>query len=279
MNSLSFLARAKVNIGLKILRRREDGYHTISTLFQEMDFHDTIHISMESSAFSLTTNSPSIPTDETNICYKAWKTLKDTYPKVGGISIYIDKQIPVGSGLGGGSSNAAAVVKGLNKLYHIGLTKENLNKLAVKIGSDVPFFICGGTQVGDGVGEKLTPIQQKIRGTYLLVVPSFTISTSWAYGQVKNSLENKNQTTNFADLLEREPIPFKLFENEFEDVVIPAYPEIGDIKSRMIASGAVFASLSGSGSTVFGIFSDETLALEADRKFKPQYRTVLTHPV
>lgn len=272
-------SRVKVNIGLKVVDQREDGYHIIHTLFKELDFHDTLHLIPEESGFSISVDDPSIPIDESNTCFKAWKVINGKFPAVKGASVRIEKRIPIGSGLGGGSSNAAAVLNGLNKIYQIGLSDENLEELALSIGADVPFFIRGGTQIGDGIGEKLTPVPQGIPGSYLLVFPLVSISTLWAYGQFKNPLEDMDKTPNFAGLLERDPIPFELFENDFEDVVIPAHPEISDIKARLKKSGAMFAGLSGSGSTVFGIFCDDVRAQQAEQDFQPQYRTVLTHPV
>ena len=279
MTTLSFSACAKVNIGLKILGKREDGYHSIHTLFQELDFHDSIQLRKAESGCEITSNNPTIPTDESNICCKGWEVMKDAFPQIGGASVHIEKKIPIGAGLGGGSSNAAAVLKGLNELYSLGLSASDLERLALRVGADVPFFICAGTQLGEGIGEKLTQVKTKIDGTFLLIFPHFSIDTAWAYSHFKKRLERNVQSPNFADILEEDSIPFELFENDFESVVIPAHPEISDIKAVLKTSGAMFASLSGSGSTVFGIFSDEASATEAEQNFKPQYRTVLARPV
>ncbi|MDP7072050.1 MAG: 4-(cytidine 5'-diphospho)-2-C-methyl-D-erythritol kinase [Candidatus Marinimicrobia bacterium] len=279
MTDISITSPAKVNIGLKILDQRKDGYHNIHTLFQELEFGDSVRISKSKSGCKITAKNQNTPTDESNTCFKAWQAIKEEYPHVGGVSIHLEKHIPEGSGLGGGSSNAATVLKRLNKLYSLDLSENELEAIALRIGADVPFFIRGGTQIGSGIGEKLTPASNKVEGYYLLVIPGFSVNTSWAYGQYKKRLEGTVQYPNFADLLEEDTIPFKLFENDFEDVVIPAHPEISGIKSGLESSGSVFAGLSGSGSTVFGIFSDDASAKEAEQNFKPQYRTVLTSPV
>ena len=278
VNRLILRSFAKVNIGLKILERRPDGYHNIHTIFQELDFHDKIILSLQADGCSLTVDKSGIPDDETNSCAIAYKIIKSHFPNVGGIKIRIEKLIPPGSGLGGGSSNAATVLKGLNKLYHLALDNKILETISTEIGADVPFFISGKTQVGDGVGNELEPIEL-VTGTYLLIIPNIFINTKWAYGKIKNHLNCSDQRPNFASFLKEGNLSFKFIQNDFEKIVIPTYPEIGSIKDKLSERGAKFTSLSGSGSTVFGIFDEEADAQTAQSYFQSRYQTVLTLPI
>ncbi len=278
MGSITFSSYAKVNIGLQIRSKRDDGYHNIHTVFQELDLHDTVTIAKQSDGCTIEVNKDNIPTDNHNICVKTYQAVKKYYQEIGGIAIKLVKNIPTGGGLGGGSSNAAATLKGINQLYELKISDKKMENIAASIGADVPFFIKGGTQVGDGIGAVLTPIDQAIEGHYLLILPDISISTAWAYGAFKNCLEEASDRPNFAHFLERKNLSQTIFDNDFERIVIPAYPEIGEIKKGLIEAGADYASLSGSGSTVFGIFSDESHAKTAQLKFRKQYRTFLTRP-
>lgn len=278
MDSIKLKSFAKVNIGLQIRSQRTDGYHNIHTVFQELDLHDTINITKISGDWEIKTDNPNIPRDENNTCVKAFLELKKTYPQVDGMSIKLNKNIITGGGLGGGSSNAAAVLKGLNKLFILNMTEKQLEQVALSVGADVPFFIKGGTQIGDGIGERLTPVENSIDGYYLLVLPNIFISTKWAYQSMKKYLEEEIDRPNFAHFLEKKNLSKTIFENDFERIVIPTYPEIGDIKKGLIESGASFASLSGSGSTVFGIFNEEARAKNAELKFQKHYQTYLARP-
>ena len=186
--------------------------------------------------------------------------------------------MPTGSGIGGGSSNAAAILKGLNQVYNIGLDVNELEKIGSKIGADVPFFIKGGSQIGEETGFKLTPVKINLKEKLLLVIPDISISTKWAYAQIKNKLKSENIIPKFADLMRKNFLTFKFFENDFEKIVIPAYPEIGSIKQKLLDSGAKFASLSGSGSTVFGIYNNHELASCANSQFV-KYKTILAKPI
>ena len=196
-----------------------------------------------------------------------------------GVKIEIEKIVPTGSGIGGGSANAAATLLGLNSLFNLGLDYNKLESIGSYIGADVPFFIRGGTQLGEETGFKLTKIAKKLEVVILLVVPKVSISTKWAYSQIKNKLKSDNSILRFADLMRKDFLSFKFFENDFEKIVIPAYPEIGSIKNRMLDSGANFASLSGSGSTVFGVFDNKATAKDAESYFHNSHLTILTRPI
>ena len=274
-----FQSKSKINLGLKVLNKRSDGLHNIVTIFQEVDFGDKIELVKHKSGCQIRSDVDWIPLDSSNLCHKAYSALCNELNQDLGVKIYLEKRIPVGSGIGGGSANAAATLNGLNSLYNLGLNDKKLESIGVNIGSDVPFFIKGGTQIGQEKGEKLLPITKKLEATILLVIPKVSISTEWAYSQIKNKLKSDNSILRFADLMRKDFLSFKFFENDFEKIVIPAYPEIGSIKNKLLDSGAKFASLSGSGSTVFGIFDDKAYAKKAASFFHNSHLTILTRPI
>ena len=174
------------------------------------------------------------------------------------------------------SSNAASVIKGINKLYNLEIKKKKLEKIGSQIGTDVSFFIRGGVQLGEELGTKLTPIKRKINGVFMLVIPDFKINTKWAYGQTRILLEKPSKSVNFKVLMEKENIPFELFENDFESIICPSYPEIGAIKEKLQANNACYASLSSSGSTVYAIFNDEADAKRAELQLSKSHITFIT---
>ena len=276
MKILTVNSYAKINIGLKIINQRIDSYHNIETVFQEVQFHDIITIKKINEGYKLSSNNVDFPMESSNTCVQAYLRLKKEFPELKGVNIHVNKNIPMGSGLGGGSSNAASTIIGINNLYDIGLTKLQLKNISQDIGADVPFFIEGGIQHGQGIGDKLTPLKIKLPYTILLVFPNNTVNTRWAYSQIRNKLERPIKAVNFADLMEKEMIPFQLFENDFEKIVFSTYPEIGLIKSKLLKNNARFASLSGSGSTVFGFFNDEADAISAELLFSKSFKTIIT---
>ncbi|MBT7423392.1 MAG: 4-(cytidine 5'-diphospho)-2-C-methyl-D-erythritol kinase [Candidatus Marinimicrobia bacterium] len=269
---------SKVNIGLKVLSQRDDGYHNIYTIFQELNFGDSIDIEKREHGFKIIANVDWIPTNKSNICYKAYTEIKKEFSEVKGIHIKIDKKIPIGSGLGGGSANAAALLKGIKNIYKLEVTESKLEEIGGEVGADVPFFIRGKTQLGEGVGDKLTQLPKAIIGTYLLVIPKISIRTEWAYSVIKNRLNNQNKNAKFSSFINEDYSSLQIFENDFEQIVIPAYPEIGAIKSKLLNLGARFASLSGSGSTVYGVYDDEASAKEAELLFHTSHQTILANP-
>ena len=269
---------SKVNIGLKVLSQRDDGYHNIYTIFQELNFGDSIDIEKRDHGFKIIANVDWVPTNKSNICYKAYTEIKKEFSEVKGIHIKIDKKIPIGSGLGGGSANAAALLKGIKKIYKLEVTESKLEGIGSEVGADVPFFIRGKTQLGEGIGDKLTQLPKAIIGTYLLVIPKISIRTEWAYSVIKNRLNNQNKNAKFSSFINEDYSSLQIFENDFEQIVIPAYPEIGAIKSKLLNLGARFASLSGSGSTVYGVYDDEASAKEAELLFHTSHQTILANP-
>ena len=201
---------------------------------------------------------------------------------IDGVDIDLTKNIPRGSGLGGGSSNAASIMKGIRELYSLSISDKELEDIASQIGADVPFFIRGSIQLGEGIGDRLTPLKITISGKYLIIIPDTEIDTSWAYSKLKNDLDSFILPINFASLSNEKTISLdklKFFENDFESIVVPTYPEIGKIKEALHALGAGFASLSGSGSTVFGIFNDDMSLYKALSYFSPKYKTFIANPL
>ena len=276
-NNLVLKSRAKINIGLKIVNKRPDGLHNIQTLFQEIQLHDTITLKKLDSGCIFTSNVRWLDNSRDNLCVKAFYLMLENY-NIGGLSIKLNKIIPPGGGLGGGSSNAATIIKGLNLLYGLNIPIKEQKFLCSQIGADVPFFIKGGIQLGESTGGELTKVFKKLDCFLLLVIPPFQISTSWAYGKTKRILEAVSKNVNFKCLIEKGNIPYKLFENDFESIIDPSYPEIGIIKDTLRANKARYASLSGSGSTVYAIFDDEADAKSAELCFNKSHITFITSP-
>ena len=281
MNKVIINSNAKVNIGLKVLKEREDGYHDIVTVFQEINLFDIISISKKSKGCDFNSNATWLMNDKTNLCVIAYEAMKKKFD-IDGVDIDLTKNIPKGSGLGGGSSNAANIMKGIRELYSLNISDKELEDIASQIGADVPFFIRGSIQLGEGIGDRLTPLKINISGKYLIIIPDTEIDTSWAYSKFKNDLDSSILPINFASLSNEKTISLdklKFFENDFESIVVPTYPEIGKIKEALHALGAGFASLSGSGSTVFGIFNDDVSLDKALSYFSPKYKTFIANPL
>ena len=277
--SLTLTANAKLNLGLRIVGRRYDGYHLLHTLFQEIDFGDEVTLTnrpnvkvtlevtgpagLPGLAVAGTPRAGGIPTDASNLCLRAARLFKESTGTDQGVHIRLEKRIPAGAGLGGGSSDAAAVFKGLNELWARNLSADELETLAVKLGADVPFFIRGGLQLGAGIGEVLTPLKRALPYSVVLVIPPFGVDTAWAYRQFA-SRRSFLPPPAFDQLIAQDPIPWEAFTNDFEEVVFPRYGELADIKVALLEQGAVYAGLSGSGSAVYGLFegrqSEEELA-------------------
>ena len=260
----SVQSNAKTNLCLRITGRLENGYHLLSSLFQEIDLHDMLTFA-KAEHFSLSCNDATIPCDSRNLCSIAYQKMKVLAPDSDDWQIQLHKEIPVGAGLGGGSSNAAAVLKFLNTHWNIRMSEPELISIASQIGADVAFYLRGGTQLAGGIGNILTPLILPENFTLLLIFPSIYISTRWAYQQF--NLTKRKTGYKFHDLFESGRIHWELFENQFESVVFPAYPEIGALKSRLQQAGAIYAGLSGSGSTVFGTFKNRHDAENAQQLF------------
>ena len=277
----SYTSYSKLNLGLRILNKRNDGLHNIESIFIEINFADVLIFS-PASKFSLTiqgNEKQPLSNDDTNLITKSYKLLKNITGNVPQeLKIILKKNIPLGSGLGGGSSNAAKTLCILNKLWNMNLKDIDLEKLGQKLGADIPFFIKGGVQVVSGIGNLLKPINPKpiMNLFFLLVIPNINISTPWAYSQLNKTLLTDKKEHKFAPL--SDSMKWGLFENDFERVICETYPEISHNIKSLQKAGSLYASLSGSGSTVFGVFDDLQKANSLKDSFI-QYRTFLASPV
>ena len=268
---------AKINLGLHILNKRQDSLHNIITVFQEIDFYDQISIE-KSDDFIFETNVDWLD-KKNNTCIQAFEATKEKFPNISNIKINLVKNIPTSAGLGGGSSNGTAVLKGMNELFALKMSQDELVELSKKISADSPFFVNGGLQVGEGTGGDLSPIENNLNGVYiLLVMPDIKIDTKNAYK--KCLLKNKTNIkfAGMLDELKNYDLSSELFYNDFEVYVFKTHPEIGKIKLKVLDLGAQYASLSGSGSTVFGIFSNKQDALKAHQFFSLHFSTIVTSP-
>ncbi|MCH8328112.1 MAG: 4-(cytidine 5'-diphospho)-2-C-methyl-D-erythritol kinase [Candidatus Marinimicrobia bacterium] len=257
MPALTAQANAKVNLGLRIIGRQPDGYHLLHTLFAEIGYGDTITLTDAAPGqISLEVSGPQaakVPKDESNLCLAAAHLLRQETGHAGGVHIALDKQVPPGSGLGGGSSDGAAVIKGLNELWGTGVSIDNMELLAAELGADVPFFIRGKAQLGEGVGDRLSPVTLAENPAVVLVMPPLQIDTAWAYGLFAERTEFP-ESHDFGEIAEASAIRWDRLQNDFEEVVFPHHPQLGKIKVALLSAGAVYAGLSGSGSAVIGLF-------------------------
>ena len=275
---VSIRSNAKLNLGLKIEEERDDGYHNISTFMQEISLYDEIQLAHNNSnSINLSLKGLPTPNDSSNLCYIAAKAFLDRYDINTGIDITLNKTIPIGAGLGGGSSNAVSVVKGLAKLFDIQVNEEAMKLIVSNAGADIPFFIKGGLQLAEGIGHDLTMVQPLLKNYYfLLIYPAIEISTQWAYKEYRKYLEISTIKTKFHPLSDK--VEWSLLENDFEKVVLSTYPEIREIKNELQKSDSLFSSLSGSGSTMFGVYDN----LESVRKSSDlfnEYQTYEALPV
>ncbi len=272
MNSISVNAYAKINLGLDVLRRRPDGYHDVSMIMQSLDLHDTITISKtDLKEITISTNLPYLPSNQDNLVYKAASLFFKTLGIEEGLTITLEKKIPVAAGLAGGSSDAAATLIGLNQLYHAGRSSEELKSLAVKIGADVPYCITLGTALSQGIGEVLSPLPPMPSCSILLVKPDISVSTKYVYEHLKldASVSHPDIPAMIEALSRRDLYTLaKTMDNILQTVTIKEYPIISDIKDKMKELGALTALMSGSGPTVFGIYPNRNLAKKALAYFR-----------
>ena len=278
MNVSQYRSHAKINLGLKVVHKREDGYHNIQSIFVELDLQDELEFT-PTEKFKLMSEGLAVPIDNSNLISKAYHLLRSQVETVDTeYAVHLKKQIPIGGGLGGGSSNAGATLKALNQLWQLNLTTEELEKLGVELGADVPFFIRGGAQSAEGIGDILTPVDYNLLDEYsfLLVIPPIHISTPWAYHALNKTLQPNKRHPKFPPL--SKPMKWELFDNDFERVIRKTYPEISNIKEKLQNAGALYAGLSGSGSTVFGVFDNHQKAEALLENFSP-YQTFLSSPV
>ena len=254
-------AMAKINLGLDVIRKREDGYHEVRMIMQTIRMYDVLDIrKKQNPGISLSTNLPYVPSDERNLVYKAAKLLMDEFDIKEGLSMRLSKSIPVAAGMAGGSSDAAAVFVGVNRLFRLGLSQEELMERAVRIGADVPYCIMRGTALAEGIGEKLTPLSAMPEGYVLIGKPGINVSTKIAYENLKlDAVEKRPDIDGMIQDIQNKDL-YSMTEkmvNVFEPGLMEKYPVIREIRDFMEERGALKAMMSGSGPTVFGIFDSK----------------------
>lgn len=259
MKKIEIEAYAKINLSLDVLRRREDGYHEVRMIMQQIDLKDIIQIEEYSNDVIIETNERMLPTDSTNLVYKAWNILSKRFNINRGAKIKIEKNIPIAAGLAGGSADAAVVLKGLNELWDLNLKEKELMDIGLEIGADVPYCIMGGTALAEGIGEKLTRLKSFKNKLILIAKPSIQVSTAYVYKNLKiEDVKEHPDIDNLIKNIELDNVNFvaKNMINVLETVTINKYPIIQKIKDHMIKYGALGSLMSGSGPTVFGIFDN-----------------------
>lgn len=254
VDTLEMFPHGKVNLGLIIKGKREDGYHLLETLMVPIDLNDRLVLEKRPAGCSLEVVGIEIDAiSEDNLCWRAWKVLKDARPEMGGVHIHLEKGIPAGAGLGGGSSDAAFTLKGLNQLYDLGLTNAELADYAARLGADCPFFIYGEPMLATGTGTTLEAFPLELPYDIRVVTSEIHSSTPAAYNGLDWS--ELNTATDLRELLRLPVSDWKShLRNDLEGPVFKIYPELAETKARLYAEGAIYAAMSGSGSAVFGLF-------------------------
>ena len=272
MYEMRLKALAKINLGLDVIRQREDGYHEVKMIMQTIQLYDRIVMrKRRESKIQVKTNLFYLPENENNLVYKAAKLLIEEFKIQQGVQIDLQKFIPVAAGMAGGSSDAAAVLYGMNRMFHLGLSLEELMERGMKIGADVPYCLMRGTALAEGIGEQLTKLSPVPQCKILIAKPAISVSTKFVYENLKldentvhpdiDLLIQDIETKNLADMAAH-------MGNVLESVTIPNYPVIAQIKEQMIKDGALNAMMSGSGPTVFGIFDDKEKAEVAYKRMR-----------
>lgn len=252
-------AYAKINLGLDVVRRMPNGYHQVRMIMQTVGIYDVLTFAKAESGIHLLVDKEELPADENNLIYKAAKLLLDTAGITEGVKITLEKHIPIAAGMAGGSTDAAATFLGINELFEIHYDLEQLKALGVKIGADVPYCIQGGTALAEGIGEVLTVLPAPPECYLVIAKPDINVSTKFVYENLKaNELQEHPDIDGIIEALEKGSLKgvTDRLGNVLETVTVPAYPIIQDIKDVMLAGGAENALMSGSGPTVFGIFTD-----------------------
>ncbi len=266
---------AKINLGIEVLGKRNDGYHEIRTLFQSIDMFDLlVFFPYTQNEIILKGDDDSIPWDGSNLIHQAATLLKKRHAIKTGVEIHVTKNIPAGKGLGGGSSNAAVTLSVLNKMWKIGLEKDALRDLGVQLGADIPYFFEGGLCLGQGKGEILFPQEDLNPFLCVLVLPSVSVSTAAVYERFRVSLTSQDKDSKIIKFLDSRDLGF--LENDLEETVFRTYPQIKAIKSLIQEQGSELTLMSGSGSAVFGLFYQRKKAIKAMRTLSNEYAAVLT---
>ncbi|MBU5335794.1 4-(cytidine 5'-diphospho)-2-C-methyl-D-erythritol kinase [Intestinibacter bartlettii] len=277
MNSIKLKSRAKINLSIDVLGKRQDGYHLVEMIMQTIDLYDLIEISeREDNQIIIKSTSNEIPLDCNNLVYKAADLIRNTFDINKGVEIYIKKNIPVAAGMAGGSSNAAAILVGLNKIWNLNLSDQKLEEIGLKLGADVPFCINGGAVLASGIGEELTPIKGLSKDVCILVCkPDLFVSTKEIYECIDSKHIEKRPNNQFLiDCLKNENTR-QLAENMFnvlEEVTVDKHPVIQQIEDIMTRNKALGAMMSGSGPTVFGLYENREDALKCKSILEKQFK-------
>jgi 4-diphosphocytidyl-2-C-methyl-D-erythritol kinase len=275
MACINLKSRAKINLSIDVLGKRNDGYHIVEMIMQTIDLYDYIEISeRDDNKINIKSNNVNIPLNEDNIVYKAANLIKEKFNINRGLDIYIQKNIPVAAGMAGGSSNAAAILVGLNEMWNLNISEQDLMEIGLKLGADVPFCINGGAALAQGIGEQLTKIKC-LNDTYILVCkPDIFVSTAEVYKNLDmNKVPKRPNNKLLINCLENQEIKLlaKNMVNVLESVTSNNYEEINKIKDIMIKYGALGSMMSGSGPTVFGLFDEYEKAVKTSEYLKRQY--------
>lgn len=281
---ISLEAHAKINLTLDVLRRRDDGYHEVKMIMQSIGLADTVEISEQANDITVSTDFPALACDRSNLAYRAAMLLRERFVIRRGAHIHLIKRIPLAAGLAGGSSDAAAVLRGLNRLWDLKLTMSTLQTLGAELGSDVPFCLQGGTMLAVGRGERLRCLPPLPPCWLVLAKPPVDVSTGWVYGNYRDSETIQHpDTEKVIRLLEQKDLNGIAagLANVLETVTIPAYPEIAVIKRCLQENGAMGVLMSGSGPTVFGIMPDQAQAKRAAEQLERQVKAqiIITNTV
>lgn len=274
MREIRLKARAKINISLDAVRKRPDGYHDLSMIMQTINLYDKISIKKSQSPdINIKTNLPFLPTDERNLIYKVVRYIKEEYKIDQGVNIDLFKVIPIAAGLAGGSADAAAAIKGMNHIFHLKLSIEEMIAIGKRFGADIPFCLVEGTVLAEGIGDKMTKLNSFPDCHIVIVKPNISISTASIFSKLKaDEIIERPNTPVLIEAIEKGDIKLicKSLRNVLEDVTIKEYPYIQDVKQILVMNGAMGALMSGSGSAVFGIFGNKNTAVKAAEILKKQ---------
>ncbi|NLK36960.1 MAG: 4-(cytidine 5'-diphospho)-2-C-methyl-D-erythritol kinase [Epulopiscium sp.] len=276
MKEIRLRARAKINLTLDVTGKREDGYHELRTIMQTVNLQDGIYMKkIDKPVIRVKSNWEWLPTDERNLAYRGAQLMRDTFGIQEGVFIELQKHIPVAAGLAGGSADCAAVLVGMNRLFGLRQSRETLMKMAAKLGSDIPYCILRGTALAEGIGDVITPVTHPFPPCFLVLVkPAFSVSTAYVYQHLRlDEIKVHPNTEEMLRAISRGDLHTIAHElcNVLETVTIPKHPQIGEIKDRMKALGALGTLMSGSGPTVFGLFDKEEIALSAAGILKQEF--------
>lgn len=280
-------APAKINLGLRVLGKRADGYHLIDTIMVPVSLYDEIEIrrvrgaskNRQSDLITVSCDDPDVPKGKENIVYRAADLIMNKSRRLQPVSIHIAKRIPVGAGLGGGSTDAAATLAGLNRLFKLGFSVPALERLAVLLGADVPFFVRARPARAQGIGERLRPLRRLPRFWSVIVYPGFAVSTAWVYRNLGQKLTKPIVNTSIRTSLKSLNDLTRRLQNDLEAVTLKRYPKIGVLKEELLHLGAERVLMSGSGSSVFGIFASKRAAAKAFQRMRQEEgaRAFLVH--